>query len=161
MSDFVFTRRTQLEAACARLASMHAPQLPLYRAAADGRISIINICAPDVAWPQVMIATARKPTVVVIGADTGAGDDPGPEDWKAAEGLRRWCEAAIVHGAGGEPGHYRMAAEAAEIYERLALVECTADQVQPWADFLGCPRTLRIIPRGGAHPVAPRCEAVQ
>ena len=161
MQDFYFTHRDQLEVACARLASMRAPQLPLYRAAADGRVRIINVCAADAAWPTAMIAKSTGPTAVVVGADQGAGDDPGPHKWRAAKGLRRWCAAAIVHGAGGETGHYRLAVDAAETFQRLALIECTADQVQPWTAFLGCPRTLMIVPRDGVHPVMPPREALQ
>lgn len=160
MQDFYFTRRSQLEVACARLAAMQAPQLPLYRAAADGRIGIISICAAGADWPWAMVDRAKLPTVVVIGADAGSGDDPGPDAWKAAEGLRHWCAAAIVHGAGGEPDHYRIAAEAAETYRRLAFIECTSPEVRSWAEFLCCPQTLLILPRDGVHPNVPPREAV-
>ena len=62
---------------------------------------------------------------------------------------------------GGEADHYRSAVLATVAVQRLAFIETTSARAAEWAAFLGCPRTLLIIPPGGAHPVAGHRETVQ
>jgi hypothetical protein len=160
MRQYVSTRAA-LEAACSRLASLNAPQLPLFRAVADCRIAVVGIYVSDVRWPAATLARLRLPTVVLIGADIDGSDpDPPPERWICRNKLHAWARAAIVHGAGGEPEHYRLAVSAVERYRRLAFIECRSEHAPGWASLPWCVPPLVITPRDLAHPVATRPETV-
>jgi hypothetical protein len=150
-------RRPDLEAACDALARAAAPLLPLMRAAADGRLSLCILQTPDAPWPARTLGELRLPVVVLVGDDPGPHPEAalGPQGWKAAERLRRWCRWSMVHGAGGEPAHYAAAAEAAEAVRRVALVETSHLRAMSWRRFLG-PAGLTILPPAGmVHPVRP------
>ena len=129
------SRRAALEEACTRLASLNAPQLPLFRAVADSRIAVIGIYGPEVRWPVAALARLRLPTVVLIGADVdGPEPDRPTEHWVCRHRLRLWARAAIIHGAGGEVEHYRLTVSAAEIervslYGNLHQFDCPANGV--------------------------------
>jgi len=158
-APFLLSRRDDLETACARLAALHAPLLPLVRAAADGRLNMMHITDPSAPWPGGAVKKSKRPVAVVIGADPGDGSaDVLPTDWKCARHLRKWCAAAMVHGAGGEPVHYRTAAVMAEAAGRFVLVECSSAAAPIWSDFLQCSRTLVIVPRDGVHPLPARVQ---
>ena len=150
-------RRPDLEAACDALARAAAPHLPLARAAADGRLSLCFLNGPDAPWPARILGELRLPVVELVGDDPGPHPEAalGPQGWKAAERLRRWCRWSMVHGAGGEPSHYAAAAEAAEAVRRVALVETSSLRAMARRRFLG-PAGLTILPPAGAvHPLRP------
>ena len=100
----------------------------------------------------------------MIGADPGHGfPDPRPDEWACAQRLKYWCEAggAIVHGAAGEVDHYREAALATLVLRRLAFIETTSVRAEEWGQFLGCPRTIVLVPAGGAaHPLPEQREGL-
>jgi hypothetical protein len=150
------TTRAAIERACDAAGRLGLPQLPLFRAAADGLICLISIYDPTAPWPAALIErNAWRPTLVLIGADPGYGQpDPAPEEWAAANRLRYWCRAAMVHGAGGTADHYREAAGRTLLASRFALIETTSARAHEWAAFLKCPRTQLILPADGApHPI--------
>src|ERR1700722_17548943 len=133
------SRRVALEAACSRLASLNAPQLPLVRAVADYRIAVVGIYGADVRWPASALARLDLPTVVLIGADMdGPEPDPPPESWKCRNKLHAWARMAIVHGAAGEADHYRIAVAAAQRFQRLAFIECRSEHIEGWASLPWC-----------------------
>jgi hypothetical protein len=97
-----------------------------------------------------------RPTCVMIGGDPGYGQpDHPPSAWACAKRLKYWCQngGAIVHGAAGNADHYREGAAATVLLRRVAFIECTSAQAPAWNTFLGCPRTLVIVPERGPHPV--------
>ena len=144
-----------LEAACAQLAASNDPKLPLVRAAADRRIALAWAVRPDAKWPFKTI-TPAQPAVVLIGDDPGPeAPSIGPEGWVLAKRLRGWPQAVIVHGAAGQPEHYREAVFAALVVKRVIMVETDSAHALAWGEWFRCPRTLMILPTGGAHPVAP------
>jgi hypothetical protein len=150
----IVTRRDDLERACAFLASSQAPQLPLWRAAADSRVNIVSVADPAAPWPGGTIKRSTRPIVAIVGADMDiGGPDPTPRDWLCARRLRDWCACAIAHGAGGEPEHYREAVYAAELTGRCALIETTSARAADWAKYLRPKLTLVIVPVSGTHPI--------
>jgi hypothetical protein len=156
MNLITLTRPDELERVCAFMASSGAPQLPLFRAAADLRVNIVFIVDPTSPWPGGTIKQATRPIVALVGGDQDiGGPDPAPRDWLCARRLRDWCHCAIVHGSGGEAEHYREAVRAAEFTGRCALIETTSARAPDWAEYLRPKRTLIITPAGGAHPIAP------
>ena len=59
------------------------------------------------------ITAARRPAVVLIGDDD---DTPsGPAGFKTAQRLLAWAHHVVIHGAGGDPEHYRAAVIAAQV----------------------------------------------
>lgn len=153
----IFSRRADIERACAWLVAAQAPQLPLYRAVADRRIGLLTLHDARNRWPAADLARNNRPLVVLIGDDPGPGlPSLGPLKWKAAERLRRWCRAVVVHAAGGEPQHYAAAVRTAERAGRVGLIETSTDHAAAWCDYLGCPHSLLIVPCNGLpHPVRP------
>jgi hypothetical protein len=155
------TSRDQLERVCDAVCRLGIPQLPLFRAAADGLIALVSIEAPTIPWPSLLIEKQLRPICVRIGGDPGVGHpDPSPSAWVCAQRLRYWCRATVVHAAGGELDHYRYAVAATVQFGRLALIETTSGRAREWVQFLKCPRTLVILPRDGVHPVPPKGEDV-
>jgi hypothetical protein len=157
----VVKTREGIERACDLLAASSAPHLPLWRAAADGLVGIVCIADPARPWPGGTVKRLTHPIVAIVGGDVGDGArDPLPEDWLCARRLREWCATAIVHGAGGEPEHYREAVRAAELTGRCAFIETTSDRARAWADYLRPKRTLVIVPRQGVHPIPAHARVV-
>ncbi|MGI4941907.1 MAG: hypothetical protein ACRYHQ_15335, partial [Janthinobacterium lividum] len=146
-----------IQAVADRLAQIGAAQAPLYAAAAAGRIALVCISAPATPWPAETVGGLTRPTVVLLGGDPGFGEPAfGPGRWRCARKARGWAAAAIVHGAGGEPDHYRGALAMAELVGRLALVETTSSLVDAWGAFLApLPRIGYRPPNGSVHPVQP------
>jgi hypothetical protein len=157
MQPYHVSKKADLAAICDRLAALNAAPLPLFAAAAARRIALLTITAPSAKWPAATLASLTRPTIILLGddPDIGAGSAAGPMGWKIAERLRRWTRGAIVHGAGGEPDHYREAVRGAEQLGRFVFVETSGDRAREWARFINCPRTLVILPTDGAHPVLP------
>jgi hypothetical protein len=155
MSGAFLTDRAAMEALAARAASAGYGGLPLIRASIDLGLGLVAITHHATPWPADMIARlGSRPTCVLIAADPGYGSpDPAPDQWACAHRLKYWAKGAAIHGAAGEPDHYRRAAMAALSCGRLAFIETTSNRAREWAAFLGCPRTLLWVPASGAHPV--------
>ena len=156
--QFHVTRSAELERLCDAAGRLGCPQLPLFRAAADGLLALIIVNNPAAAWPAAVIQrNVNRPTCVLVGGDPGHGEpDPAPIEWMCAKRLKSWCRAAVVHGAGGEAARYRNAAFGAVLTGRLALVETTSARADEWVAFLRCQSTLLIRPTNGLHPVPPQ-----
>jgi len=148
-----------LAKALERAVAARAPQVPLVAAAASGRFVYAAITDPESRWARCLDRDTR-PTVVVVHADAGEDTDPLPAEWACLGRLRRWVGFTIIHAAGGEPHHYRLAVAMAEQYGRVALVECTPRTADAWADAIRFPpeRSLLIWPDGGVHPIAPKAR---
>jgi hypothetical protein len=147
-------RRAELEAVCNGLARAAAPCLPLARAAADGLLTLVALNDPAVPWPATEMARFVKPVVVIVGDDPAAGIALGPDGWKAAEPIRRWCRWAMIHGAGGEAAHYAAAMAPAALCHRVVLVETSSALAPAWGAFLGAPGLTILPPPGMSHPLA-------
>lgn len=163
MTDLLLSQRDQLERLCDVAGRLGLAQLPLFRAAADGLLALISLDAPSTPWPAKLIERyPNRPTVFLLGGDPGFGhSDPAPSEWMCGRRLKYWCRAAVVHGAGGEPAHYRQAVPAALLVRRLAFVETTSRRASEWAEFLDCPLTHVIVPVDGVHPVAATARPLQ
>ncbi len=155
--DLKIGSREVIQAVADKLAQIGAAQAPIYAAAATGRIALVCISTQGTPWPAETIARLTRPAVVVLGGDPGFGEPAfGPGRWRCAGKLKGWATAAVVHGAGGEPEHYRGAVAMAELVERLVLVETTSGLVDAWGAFLSpLPRIGYRPPNGGVHPVRP------
>ena len=133
-------------------------RLPLYAAAADGLIQLVEV-TPGAGLPKALDRAAR-PLVVLVGDD---GERPvGPDGWRCTPRLRRMARGAIVHAAGGERAHYAEAVRAALTGAApLALIETTTEHAQAWVQvFLRRPQMLIVPPHGNNHPrAAPTCPA--
>ena len=153
---FNVTSRNTLHEIAQRLATAGAPQAPLYAAAAAGHLALIVVADPDGAWPAETIARVQRPTVVLLSGDPGWGEPSfGPGRWRCAKKLRTWAAAAVVHGAAGEPDHYREAVVLGLMFERLAFVETTSSLARSWGAFLAPVPVAGYLPKEGAHPIAP------
>lgn len=155
--DLRVSSREVIQAVADKLAQIGAAQAPIYAAATAGRIALVCITTPSTPWPAETIARLTRPAVVVLGGDPGFGEPTfGPGRWRCAGKLKGWAAAAVVHGASGEPEHYRGAVAMAELVERLVLVETTSRLVDAWGAFLApLPRIGYRPPGGGVHPVRP------
>ena len=161
MTAFAFadrvSRRTDLQDIAARLAAANVPSWPLYRAAADGEIAVIRVDDPASHLKASAMAGVARPTVIVLSGDPGWGEPTfGPGRWRCAKVAREWAGSAIVHGAGGEPGHYATAVMMVQVSHRLVLIETTSALVNAWRAFLHpVPMICIVPPDGGVHPVPP------
>lgn len=144
--------RASAESVCNTM--LGAPSLPLFRAAADGRLALLTIPAPDVRWPARAVGKLHVPVVVIVGDDPGPGLSRGPVAWKASERLRRWCRWSIVHGAAGEADHYRAVIDVAGSLRRVVIVETSSKHALAWRRFLG-PEGLTIMPPPDQHHPTP------
>jgi hypothetical protein len=151
------TARADLERICAAMTAMQAPMLPLFRALADGVIAAAFIRETETDWPGNLLAAFNRPALVIVSDDLEpARPSSPPTAWRCAAPLRGWARAAIAHGAGAEPGHYREAVAMALLTGRGALIETSSTFAIPWAEFLRpAMGVLTIYPRGGVHPVTP------
>ncbi len=166
MDDISITQRDDLERLCDLAGRLGLAQLPLFRAAADGLLVLLRIENTGTVWPGRLIErNGHRPTCFLIGADPGVEhpDPPPPSEWACAKRLKYWCQTsgAIVHGAGGEPFHYRDAVAATLMLRRLALIETTSHRADEWASYLRSRKTLIIRPRNGPHPTAEARGTVQ
>lgn len=149
-SKFAFTKRTDLEEITAAVAVQAPFALPIYRAARDG---LINLIQPgrDVQIPQKLLDRPRRPIVVLIGDDDY--ESSGPEAWACGLRVRRWARAGMIHAAGGEAEHYENALAGALLTGRLLLIETSMAQHSIWKTFLGSRiPVLNIVSRTGVHP---------
>ena len=153
---FNVTNREMLHQIAQRMAIVGAPQTPLYAAAAAGQIALIVVETADAAWPAETIGRLRRPAVVLLSGDPGWGEPSfGPGRWRCAKKLRTWAAAAVVHGAAGEPDHYREAVVLGLMFERLAFVETTSSLARSWGAFLAPVPVAGYLPKEGVHPIAP------
>ncbi len=86
--------------------------LPLATWCQSGKGAAVFVTGPDTPWPAGVIKRCRaRPTVIIVGADAGEDTDALPADWQCLDKLRVWLTGGslMVHAAGGEPVHYRMA----------------------------------------------------
>ena len=117
---------------------------------------MITVAAPDAAWPADTIARLQRPALVLLSGDPGWGQPTfGPGRWRCAKKLRAWAAGAVVHGAAGEPDHYREAVALSLMFGRLAFVETTSSLARSWGAFLAPVPVAGYLPTEGAHPVAP------
>lgn len=127
-------------------------RLPLYAAAAEGRIGLVEVM-PDAALPKAL-DRASRPLVILIGDD---GETPlGPDGWRCTARLRRMARGAIIHAAGGERSHYAQAVEAAVAgCAPLALIETTTERATAWRSVFGKrPQVIITTRPGDIHPRA-------
>lgn len=149
----------QLERVAAAAAHAVPHRLPLFRAACDGRIALIEPQRGSIIAGRVL-KSIRRPAILLIGDDDETPS--GPNGWACARRARRWASAAIVHAAGGDAAHYRAAVEAAERHQRVLLVETTSRYQETWASFLPPALPVAIITTrdGDRHPRA-ECHPLQ
>lgn len=157
----MFTSPAALARGVAVAASTANPLLPVLTSVQAGALAAVFVTRADAAWPSGVIKRCRhRPTLVILGADAGDDTDPLPADWLCVPKFRSWLSGGslIVHAAGGEASHYRLACRKAQLARHAAVVECTPSTARAWAEALACPDSLLIRPRDGVHPVAPRAE---
>ena len=155
--------RTAMRACCASMAFMGAPHLPVFTAVEQGQIALGVFTDPASIWTAGAIKRLPRPTIILISddPDIGAGTAKGPYSWTLASKLRGWADAVLVHGAGGEPEHYRQALAMAKRHGRLALIDTSSQQAMPWAAFMAHPVSMIIVPTDGPHPVMPPGRVMQ
>jgi len=155
--DISVASRAAIRVVADTMARAGAPQASLYAAAAEGRIAVVLVAVPNTPWPVATMARLTRPTVLILSGDPGWGEPAfGPGRWRCARKAREWAAAAIVHGSGGEPEHYRGALVTAEMVGRLVLVETTSGLGDAWGAFLApLPRIAYRPSGGGVHPVRP------
>lgn len=104
---------------------------PLFRAALAGELQVLLV-QPGARVSRVLLNGAGRPVPLVV---LLAGDGGGPADPDAfpqARRLMRWARFILLHGAGGEVWHYRLAVEAAQAHRRLLIAETTSAALPAW-----------------------------
>ena len=147
---YSFSNRAELEKVTAAVAVNAPYALPIYRAARDGLINLIQ-AGRGAQIPQKMLERPGRPIVVLISDDDYQGT--GPAGWFCGLRCRRWARGCMIHAAAGEAQHYEIALKGALLTGRFLLVETSMDQHAAWKSFLD-PKipTLTIISRTGVHP---------
>lgn len=133
--------------------------VPVVQAALRGE-SQTMILAAGARMPLAMLDPVRnpKPLIVILGDDYGPSE--GPDAFPQARRLFRWARWMMLHGAGGEPWHYAMAAEAAVLMGRVLIVETSSAGLPAWVAFKAdhAPKVQGVsfrVPEGQpAHPAA-------
>lgn len=95
------------------------------------------------------LKTSDRPVLVIIGDDDYAST--GPVGWPDATKLMRWARFVILHGAGGEPGHYSAAVMAAQVHHRALMIETDTAHLDAWRALV-----MRIRPNGAGLIVRTR-----
>jgi hypothetical protein len=138
--------------------------VPLFEAVARDEIAL-SMVQPRQAPPLGRLDKTGRPAVLIISDD----DDHtrlGPQDWPCVARVMRWAGAALIHGSGGKPEHYKLAVRGVLSARRLVLVETSSWRVDAWTEAalrsLPKHRVLRIEPpEGGIHPIMPTLETIQ
>lgn len=129
----------------------------LLRPSSRGELNLIVPMRHTAQPPLYRMSKRGRPIVVVVGDDDYR--TTGPDGWACADRLRSWASFACIHGTGGKPEHYAMAAIMAAEVRRLLFIETSSAGAQQWAGFLRertPPLTfMGLLPPDGAHPVMP------
>lgn len=158
------TQRQQIEKAIVLLIQAgEGYRVPLFRAAADGLLSIASAHA-GAPIPARYLKLPR-PTVVVLTDD--CPEATGPGRWPQIRSLLRWAKVALLHATGGQAEHYAMVAASALVMKRVLLVEMQQQHHAEWLALAdGYAPRLKVFsmipPPGDCHPrhSAPKGEAV-
>lgn len=110
------------------------------------------------------IAGVRLPAVVLVGDDDDA--PTGPAGFKPAQRLLAWAHHVVIHGAAGDPEHYRAAVIAAQVTGRLLLIECVSKTIPAWQAAARKWATGAVVqvlqpPPGQSHPTPVPASALQ
>lgn len=139
------------------LAATHAPhRLPLYRAARDGTVMLVEV-PRGATVPMRLLKRRDRPLIVLLADDDHL--NTGPDAFPCMRRLRPWMKTAIVDAAGGEEKHYAAAVAAALLKQRLVFIETGTQHQDAWMKEIpeGLP-TLCIQVRDGIHPVMPALQ---
>lgn len=107
--------------------------------------------------PLSKLNHTQLPAIVLLTDDDDA-TRLGPDGWPHAARILRWARGAMLHGTGGQPGHYKLAVLGALQHRRLVLVETSSAQLGAWATMAFrtiAPGRILVLqpPDGGVHPV--------
>jgi hypothetical protein len=137
----------------------------LMRALNSGRIAFLPLL-PETSAKKFKVwaaATRERPAVALIGDDDGV--DRGPNGWPLGERAIRWASSVMLHCAGYEFAHYQGAIEAAQVLQRVLVIESNTTTGEAWSEAIlrapHNPARLLIWPREGLHPVQPSRETMQ
>lgn len=117
----------------------------------------LTVLWPRQAPPLSELDRARCPGIALLTDD----DDTtrlGPDGWRFAARTLRWGRGVLLHGTGGLPEHYRLAARMAQTCRKLVVVETGSALLDAWqgAALKGGVRPgliVRLEPTDGVHPV--------
>ena len=136
-----------------RRSGCHA-HIPLFEAVRAGTLALVYVTDRTAPVSIGELKRMGKPVVVLIGDDDGQAT--GPAGWSCAVPVARWARTGLIHGAGAEAAHYRVAVAGAAAHRRLMLVETESRFIAQWAGLLAPTPMLIIAPVDGAHPVQSR-----
>ena len=157
-SHYVINKRTELIKLTAFVAANAPYQLPVWRAARDG---LINLIQPQrgAQIPQKMLERTGRPIIILIGDDDDVST--GPAAWACALRVRRWALTGMIHAAAGEPQHYENVLMGALLTRRFLLIETSMVHHAAWKEFLNVKiATQSVISRTGVHPTVTPREAM-
>jgi hypothetical protein len=132
-------------------------QAHLLQALYTGRIAFLPML-PDTSvtrfksWAR---ATANRPAISLVGDDDGMNRSP--TGWPVADRAVRWARSILIHASGAEIYQYEAAVVAAELIQKVLIVECCSATLGAWVQLVrdapNRPVTTVIAPKGGVHPV--------
>lgn len=117
----------------------------------------LTFLMPRQAPPLSELDRARCPGIVLL-TDDDDSTRLGPDGWRFTPRVMRWARGVLLHGTGGLPEHYRLAARMAQTCRKLVVVETGSALLDAWqeAALKGGVRPgliVRLEPTNGVHPV--------
>jgi len=109
--------------------------IPLYRAAAEGLIRVVQHGRGTRLVCPTACSTTRAAPARRSSSGTTTTKPPGPAGGPQAAALLRWARVVILHGASAEPVHYGMAAAGALARRRALMVETDAAHLDAWIEL--------------------------
>lgn len=107
-------------------------RVPLLQALYHGRIAHWELQRTSSARQfKLWAAMSRLPSVALLGDDDHATPD-GPDSWPLTRRVFAWAKFVLIHGGAGKPEHYEFAVSLAQIYGRLAMIECSSVTIPKW-----------------------------
>lgn len=120
--------------------------LPMLQACLQGHVRLLFI-APGQGFPLSTLDRVKdpRPLIVILGGD--GLNAQGPDGFPRAVRLLRWASRIMLHGTGGEPGHYQLAVQGALATGRCLLVESRGDHLPAWVELRAkvAPNTQTLI----------------
>ena len=150
MSHATILSSAQIQRMAEVAAQLGPWSMPVVEALRSGLIAVQWLTRSQRA-PLDAMRRIDRPLLVWVGDDDESSS--GPDGWRCAHQLTRWARGAVVHAAGGEANHYRVAVDGTLIERRFLLVETSSRHAEAWLALLAGKPALVILPRSGPHPV--------
>lgn len=147
--------RDRMAAIVAAVAQYAPHQVPIYRAAYQGLIGVVQPNRDGIISCARFRHMGGRPWLILLGDDDGVCT--GPDGWACAKRVLGWARQVIIHGAAGHAEDYAWLPPATMVVRRLVLIECASRDIEAWHAAAGRwalrAAVQRVVPSEGVHPV--------